>query len=186
MIEDRIFKRVNFDTEKLTSDEYENCTFIGCSFSQHSISTITFRECEFNECNFNTTLFDNTVLNDVSFVNCKLLGIDFSTCDDLLLTLNFKGCNLSFTSFYKLKLKGTIFNNSNLQDADFTQAELRNAVFDNCNLKGTVFNQTNLEQADFRTAKNYTMDPENNKLTKARFSYSGLIGLLGKYSIDVE
>jgi fluoroquinolone resistance protein len=59
-------------------------------------------------------------------------------------------------------------------------------IFDNCDLKNAAFDQTILEKADFRTAFNYSIDPDNNKIKKAKFSISGLTGLLEKYNIEIE
>jgi len=53
-------------------------------------------------------------------------------------------------------------------------------------LKGVIFDQTNLEQADFKASFSFIIDPENNRMKKARFSTSELAGLLGKYDILVE
>ena len=41
------------------------------------------------------------------------------------------------------------------------------AVFHECNLLGAMFDQTNLEKADLRTAINFSIYPEQNKLKKA-------------------
>jgi fluoroquinolone resistance protein len=50
----------------------------------------------------------------------------------------------------------------------------------------TVFNRTNLEKCDFRTAFDYSIDPETNRLKNARFSTSGISGLLDKYNLIIE
>jgi hypothetical protein len=60
------------------------------------------------------------------------------------------------------------------------------AVFAECDLSRAVFQAGILEKTDFRSAFNYTIDPELNKLKKAKFSRSGLAGLLEKYNIDIE
>jgi fluoroquinolone resistance protein len=49
-----------------------------------------------------------------------------------------------------------------------------------------TFDHTILEIADFRSAFNYTIDPEINKLKGAKFSTLGLSGLLAKYNIEIE
>ena len=59
-------------------------------------------------------------------------------------------------------------------------------MFDNCNLLQAIFDHTVLEKADFRTSYNYSIDPEINRMKKARFSISGISGLLDKYDIDIE
>ena len=58
--------------------------------------------------------------------------------------------------------------------------------FINCDFSGAVFENTILEKADLRTAINYSIDPEINRLKKAKFSMPGLIGLLDKYDIELE
>jgi hypothetical protein len=59
-------------------------------------------------------------------------------------------------------------------------------VFDNCDLTRAAFDNTNLEKADFRTAFNYSLDPEKNRIKKGRFAYPGITGLLNKYDIIIE
>jgi fluoroquinolone resistance protein len=54
-----------------------------------------------------------------------------------------------------------------------------------------IFSQVDLtgiqiEKADFRTAYNYHLDPESNRLKGAKFSFHGLPGLLGKYGLEIE
>jgi hypothetical protein len=45
---------------------------------------------------------------------------------------------------------------------------------------------TNMEKADLRTSYNYSLDPEINRITKAKFSILGISGLLEKYNITIE
>ena len=71
-------------------------------------------------------------------------------------------------------------------EVDFTASDLSAALFDNCDLQGATFEGTNLEKADFRTAYNYTIDPVQNRLRKARFSQSGIAGLLRNFDIEIE
>ena len=63
---------------------------------------------------------------------------------------------------------------------------MSSGVLDNCNLNRAIFSKTNLEKTDFRTAFNYSIDPEANKIKKARFSKMGLEGLLDKYQIEID
>ncbi len=80
----------------------------------------------------------------------------------------------------------TLFKNSQLQGIDFTETDLTSAVFDNCDLSQAIFDLSILEKADFRTAYNYSINPENNRLKKAKFSVLGLSGLLDNYDIEIE
>lgn len=73
-----------------------------------------------------------------------------------------------------------------MQEVDFTEADISEAVFDFCDLERAVFDNSNLEKSDFRTAYNYTINPLNNRMKKARFSRDGLEGLLVGFDIIVE
>jgi uncharacterized protein YjbI with pentapeptide repeats len=85
-----------------------------------------------------------------------------------------------------LKLKKPRFKNSDLSEVDFTEADLTSSLFQNCDLEGARFEKTILEKADLRTSRNYSIDPEINKIKKARFSIYGIAGLLNKYDIEIE
>jgi len=113
------------------------------------------------------------------------LGLHFEDCSDFLFSVSFDNCILNLSSFYKRKLKKIIFKNTSLQEVDFTEADLSLAQFDNCGLRGATFVATILEKADFRNAHNYAIDPELNRIKKAKFSLGGIAGLLNKYDIEI-
>src|SRR5690606_19520050 len=102
------------------------------------------------------------------------------------LSFSFTGCQLQHASFYRIKSRKTRFSKCQLAEVDFAEAAFTEAVFEDCNLNGAIFDHTVLEKADFRTAYHFSLDPENNRIKKARFSLSGLPGLLDKYDIKVE
>ena len=78
------------------------------------------------------------------------------------------------------------FKNCLLEEVDFAESDLTNAVFAECDLRGAMFDHSKLEKADFRTAINYSIDPESNRIRKAKFSKEGAIGLLAKYDIIIN
>jgi len=73
-----------------------------------------------------------------------------------------------------------------MQEIDLTECDLTSAVFDNCDLTRATFHNTILEKADLRSAYDYSIDPENNRIKKAKFSVTGLPGLLDKYGIEIS
>ncbi len=73
-----------------------------------------------------------------------------------------------------------------LRDVDFTQCDLAESVLDTCDLAGATFDGTNLEKAVLTTAYHYSIDPESNKIKKAKFALSGIPGLLHRYNIEVD
>jgi uncharacterized protein YjbI with pentapeptide repeats len=126
-----------------------------------------------------------TTLNDAKFTDCKMLGINYEHCNAFLFTVDFENCILNFSSFYKRVLKKTSFRNCSLQEVDFIESDLTGSVFDKCDMKDARFENTVLDKTDFRTAINYTIDPQVNKLKKTQFSLTGLPGLLSGYDIVV-
>ena len=183
----KTFKNQNFDKHQtLERGEYENCTFNNCNFSGQYFSNNIFRECNFISCDLSMMLIENAVLNDVKFKDCKLLGVKFNKCSDFLFSVHFENCILNLSSFYKLKLKKIIFKNCKLQEVDFSETDLTSSLFENCDLERAVFDRTILEKADFVSSYNYSINPENNRVKKARFSLHGLPGLLEKYGIEIK
>ena len=125
-------------------------------------------------------------LNNVQFNDCKLLGLHLEHCNKFLLSVSFRNCILDLSCFFRLNLKKTQFINCSLKEADFSATDVSGSIFTGCDLSGAVFDATNLEKADLRSSLNYTIDPEKNKIKKAKFSVHGLAGLLDKYDIVVE
>jgi uncharacterized protein YjbI with pentapeptide repeats len=115
-----------------------------------------------------------------------MLGLHFEHCNEFGLAFSFEDCQLDHSSFYKTKIKKTSFKNSSLKESDFTESDLTSSIFENCNLSGALFENTILEKADFRTSLNYSIDPELNRIRKAKFSISEISGLLNKYDIEID
>jgi fluoroquinolone resistance protein len=185
-ISDRKFDKTDFSTAGIDKGDYENCTFENCNFSGVDLSGCAFADCIFRGCDLSLSKLTGMALRAVKFKDSKLLGLRFENCSDFLFSVCFDGCNLSLSSFYKKNLKKTRFVNCSLQETDFTGSDLTGSVFDNCDLIRTIFDHTVLEKADFCSSFNYSIDPEMNRIKKARFSLAGIAGLLDKYDIEVE
>ena len=184
--EEQIYEGINYTADGLPGGSYEICTFVNCDLSNCDLGGIKFTECEFKSCNLSMVKVIKTSLNDIQFRDCKLLGINFENCDTFLFSVAFDNCTLNYSSFYKRLLKKTRFANCIMQEVDFTDSDLNQSVFDNCDLAKAKFENTNLEKVDFRTAYNYALDPEINRVKKAQFSLPGVVGLLSKYDIVIK
>jgi uncharacterized protein YjbI with pentapeptide repeats len=128
----------------------------------------------------------NSQLNNASFKDCKLLGINFSDCLNLPFSVKFENCILDYCSFARKKMTKTLFNNSSLKNVDFSECDLTKSVFSKADLTNVIFYNTILKEVDFLTAYNYIIDPELNTIKKAKFSIHGISGLLNKYDILIE
>jgi uncharacterized protein YjbI with pentapeptide repeats len=184
--EDKIFRNSDFSETGLPGKEFERCTFIQCNFSACDFSEILFSECQLDNCDFSLVSLNNTALQEIKFINCKMLGLRFDYCNPFLFAVQFENCVLNFSSFYKMQLKNTRFSNCMLHEVEFTETNLTGASFDECDLSGVVFENTNLEKADFRLAANFSIHPEINRINQARFSSQNLAGLLYRYNIRIE
>lgn len=185
LVQEKQFDQTDFSVT-LLAEEYENCSFTNCNFSGIDLSGVIFTECIFNGCDLSMAKLIKTSLGDITFSNCKLLGLHFEDGNPFVFEPRFENCILDLSSFYRMKLKKIQFKNSSLHETDFTEADLTSAVFDNCDLKGAMFENTILEKADLRTAYNYSIDPELNKIKKARFSMPAVTRLLDKYDILID
>lgn len=185
-IHDQTFDQVNFTQISLAKGEYEKCKFDNCNFSDYDLREFKFIDCFFINCNLSLAKLNKTVLQDIKFEGCKLVGLHFEDCNDFILSFSFNECQLNYSTFYKSKIKKIVVKNSSLIQVDFTEADLTDAVFHNCNMEQTIFNNTILEKVDFRTAYNFSIDPEMNKISKAKFSSASLQGLLDKYDLEIE
>ena len=181
-IQDKIFEK----SDSPTKGEYENCIFTNCNFEETNLNDIKFMDCNFQDCNWSLVQLNGTVLREVKFKDCKMLGLQFETCNDFGLLFSFENCQLNHSTFFQMNIKKTIFRNCQLREIDFSESNLSNVIFDNCDLAQAIFINTVLDKADFRTAYNYSIDPESNRLKKAKFSILGISGLLDKYDLIIE
>lgn len=166
--------------------EFEQYRFSNFDFTRADISGRRFTECLFENCNFAGTSLSHVALQNVAFEGCKLLGLQFHACRDMLFGVHFNQCQLDYASFQGKVMPNTRFVNCSLREADFTQADLTNAVFQECGLLDAVFNATKLNGADFITAHDVVLDPEVNQLRQARFAAHSLPGLLTKYELVIS
>jgi len=184
-ITDQKFEKQDFTGKEFAKADYEGCSFSNCNFSGCDLSNYIFTDCEFNDCNLSSAKTIQTTFGDVKFTACKMMGLHFETCNEFILSVSFENCILSYSSFYKRKVKKIAFASCTMHEVDFTDADLTESIFDKCDLKDAKFENTILEKADLRTAFNYTIDPELNKIKKGKFSFPSAAGLLTKYNIEL-
>ena len=183
---DQTYENQDFTDVSWAAGEYEGCTFVGCNLERVDWSGSQFADCTFRDCNASLAILHRTSFQDVQFERCKLLGLRWEHVNPIGLALSFRNCTLDHTSWYQMRLKKTRFDGSSLVEADFTEADLTEAVFLDTNLTRATFDHTVLERADLRTANAFSMDPQRNKLTGARFTLSGLPGLLDAHQLRIE
>jgi uncharacterized protein YjbI with pentapeptide repeats len=183
---DQVFDKVDFTTDPLQPGEYEDCSFLQCDLSGIDLGDIVFIGCRFKDCNLSMAKLHRASFREVSFEGCKMVGLHFEDALPLLVPPDFLNCNLHLSSFVELKLQKVKFTGCQMEEVDFTGANLSEALFDKSNLSKAVFSGTVLEKADLRTALHYSIDPNRNKIRRAKFSLEGVVGLLDQYHIVIE
>jgi len=128
-------------------------------------------------------VMDGCRLQDVHFMDFKIIGADFYQCEKIFFSASFKNCLLQYCNFSDLNMPNSSFKGCKLRDSHFTNAKLKGADFSGVDLSGTVFHNCDLSNADFSSSTQYDIDPRTNKITKAKFSFPEAAGLLRTFDI---
>ena len=180
------FEGADFAQLKVTNKVFTDCHFVNANFASADFFKSTFTECSFVNCNLSNVSAEASRMKDVRFENCKMLGFNFAKCDPWLLRVSFNKCLLNLSNFSMLNLGGTSFKGSLLHEVDFIETNLAKCDFTECDLLGARISRSDLRGANFVTAKNYLIDPRNNKVQNARFGTPGVLSLLSAFDIQIE
>jgi uncharacterized protein YjbI with pentapeptide repeats len=129
----------------------------------------------------------NSMFSDISFLECKISGVDWTKAswDSLIIKpLRFEASFLNGSCFYGLCLEEFSFKECQIKDVDFREANLEKADFYYSDLKETLFINTNLTKANFAYAKNFDINIRTNTLKGALFSRYDALKLLE--SLDIK
>ena len=108
-ITDKTYDNIEFDKTPLGKGEYEDCNFFNCDFSNTDLAELTFIACRFVGCNLSLATLTKTSFQDAKFKECKMLGLHFENCNQFGLSFSFENCSLNHSSFYKTKIRKTVF-----------------------------------------------------------------------------
>lgn len=164
---------------------YEECIFDGCDLTGADLSDSRFYGCEFIECNLCNTLFDRCRLSDVSFKNCKITGVRFDAVDALIVTIGFSSSTLDVCDFTGMNLKGISIKESRVRECFFEDADLSESVLTDSDFEKTRFFHTDMQKSDLRGSFNLDIDPTQNNVKGACFSYPGVMGLLAPFEVRI-
>lgn len=183
--EDRTFEKVIYAGKVVKGREFQSCCFINCDFSNSEFYYSKFMDCKFEACNLSMMKLSESTVNNVAFSNSKILGVNFSECQDFLFSVMFDSCILDYSSFQGKKMLKTKFIKTSMKEVNFNKANLSNSLFDQTDLSGALFERTNLTAVNLVSAYGFAIDPELNTIKKASFSQQGLAGLLARYQINI-
>ncbi len=188
--ENKTFEKIEAIESEFEAVIFEQCKFSGCDLSEASFRRCKFIDCEFVNCNLSVIKIKGCHFSAVAFEQCKCVGINWTEAYwpqiHLASPLAFYHCNISQSSFFGLLLNEMVCENSKAHEVDFRETDLSNGVFGYTDFSGSQFNKTNLTRADFTGAQSFQMDVNENKLTKAKFSFPEVVCLLDCLDIEVS
>lgn len=190
--EDVTISGITLKEDKLTSKQFNDTIFENCDFSSTVFESCSFINCKFKNCNLALIKIPRCDIENTSFLQCKMLGIDwtvvkwrpFNPKKKPKFKIYFKNCFLNYNIFIGLRIINAKFDECCLKDAYFENADLQGTNFTNSDLEGAVFSDTDLREADFSEAKNYNINAQINRVTKAKFSFPEAMSLV--YALDIE
>ena len=121
---------------------------------------------------------------------CKLTGVNWAPIDwgsyYLSSPINFESCDISFSFFSSLKLQEITLQDCKAHDVDFSECDLRGADFFKADLKDSRFVFCKLNKCNFCDATNYYINPLENSIEGARFSFPEVLSLLSVFEIEID
>lgn len=180
------FKSYNFSNIDLTRYSFSQCTFENCDFTESILEEVSLWGSTFRRCNLSLTSFKKCQMEDVHFEESKLSGIDFSRCDtSLLFSINASKSFFQYCNFSMLPMRGASLEECKILQSKFVDVFLEKASFVKSDLTGSIFHNCDLRESNFENALNYVINPCENKITKAKFSFPECIGLLKAMDITL-
>mgnify|MGYP006076932711 FL=1 len=81
------FKQVDYGAEELRKTLFESCVLKNCSFAQLNFIGLTFEDYEFINCDFTGAFINESAFREVSFVGCKMIGLNFESVNPFRLKI---------------------------------------------------------------------------------------------------
>jgi fluoroquinolone resistance protein len=187
----KTFTALKLIDERVDGAEFDECVLDHCILSGSEFNHCRFASCRFTACDLSNIKLTSTRFRGIRFETTKILGVDWTKTDAMNdphanTALSFTDCVLDLSSFFGLNLRGATIERCIAKEADFGEADLRDAVCRRTDFSGARFHGTNLEGADFREALGYVIDARSNKVKGARFSLPEAVSLLRGLDIVID
>jgi uncharacterized protein YjbI with pentapeptide repeats len=183
---ERQFVGERFDDFSLSEAEFEGCVFEKCAFPNARFSDCAFIDCRFLSCDLSGMKTHGCKFMDVQIRDSKAVGIDWTNASPFNLSFGFERSTVDYSVFFGLKIAGFKLERSKAHQANFQEAQLKDASFLGSDLLESKFHETDLTGASFKRSRNYSIDPLRNRLNGAVFSFPEALSLLASMGITVE
>ena len=183
------FKALDLQGLDCEGAEFEACDFVECNFSDAIFSKCHFINCTFTSCQLSLVKLPSTRLFGLSFVDCKLVGIDWTAASWAVyhkdFEISFRQCILNDSSFFGLTLQALVLEECKVQDVDFREGDFARSRMTNCDFSYSLFKQTDLRSVNFSESINYSINVLDNQLQSAQFSKFEALCLLESLGIEL-
>lgn len=157
------------------------------NYTANDLAGAELEDVLFEACSLVATNLTDTRFSSVTFERCKLIGVDFRKCRAFpSVDVSFVDCVLDACNFSDLALRKQKFVSCDVRRCVFLRTDLSDADFSHSDLDESIFHECDLRRADFSRARNYLVDPNGNKIAKAKFSLPEAVSLLRGFEIELR
>ncbi len=184
--QNKIFDKIIYKDVVVKDKEFSKCKFTNCDFSNITFVDCDFEDCIFENCNLTTLKVNYSRFSNVIFKFCKMIGIIWDEAS-LPISITCEDSNISYSSFYGMKLRKMKIHKCIAHDVNFSEADMQLSKFNYTDLQNSMFLNTNLTKANFENASNYNgIDVSSKKIKKAIFSMPEALVLLRNFDIILK
>jgi uncharacterized protein YjbI with pentapeptide repeats len=162
---------------------FSGCDFSHTTIKQSIFSDCHFKGCDFTLADLVDTKFSAVVFEECKLIGIDWSRADWSSLTQR--PLRFVHSTLNSASFWGVKMPKWQITECNASEADFREADLSEADLCGTDFSKALFRNSNLTDANFSQAKNFDIDIRVNTLTGAKFSRYEAVRLLQGLGIEL-
>ncbi len=138
-----------------------------------------FENCDFSNCNFS-----DGVMHRVAFINCKLVGVNWSGVN--FVDVTFESCSGTYGNFSHARFRQCAFSTCHFQHADLQDCEFKMVLLDAVDLRQCAFAGTRLFGIDLSTCQIEGLSIRPDELRGCTVSPEQTVLLAGLFGLVVK
>lgn len=143
---DTCIENVTLDLQEVSKASFENVLFRHVTILESSLEHCEFTDVRFEHCDFSNVNLQNSFMHRTEWVNCKLVGTDFSRSRWQNVSVLQSVCD--YSNFRFAHLKQVEFSETSLIGADFAYLKLQKMIYGACKLDQVTFTGTPMKGLD--------------------------------------
>ena len=182
--EQRDFSNTDITGKEFDNCTFKNCDFNEAIFSKCNFVESDFLDCNLSLVKIHYSKFNDVTFRDSKLVGVDWTKVAWNNLATEA-PISFYRSILNDCSFYGLSLQELIIEACKAHHVDFREGDFSRANFTHTDLTGSLFGNTQLTSADFSEATNYDIDVYQNNIKNAKFSRFDAIRLLESLEIEL-